>query len=133
MKVTTAFLTGAAALLMPSLASAHHSFAMFDAEKTITLTGTVKEFEWTNPHMWLYVMAPDASGKVVEYPLEMQGPGQSVKNGWKQDSVKPGDKVTVDMHPLRTGARGGQSLSVVLPSGQKLFVTGRAPSPFGDE
>ena len=123
----------ATALLMPSLASAHHSFAMFDAEKTITLTGTVKEFEWTNPHMWLYVMAPDASGKVVEYPLEMQGPGQSVKNGWKQDSVKPGDKVTVDIHPLRTGARGGQLLSVTLPSGQKLFVTGRAPSPFGDE
>jgi hypothetical protein len=121
------------ALLMPSLASAHHSFAMFDAEKTVTLTGTVKEFEWTNPHMWLYVMAPDASGKVVEYPLEMQGPGQSVKNGWKQDSVKPGDKVTVDIHPLRTGARGGQLLSVTLPSGQKLFVTGRAPSPFGDE
>jgi hypothetical protein len=123
----------ATALLMPRLASAHHSFAMFDAEKTITLSGTVKEFEWTNPHMWLYVMAPDASGKVVEYPLEMQGPGQSVKNGWKQDSVKPGDKVTVDIHPLRTGARGGQLLSVILPSGQKLFVTGRAPSPFGDE
>jgi hypothetical protein len=122
-----------AILLAPCLASAHHSFAMFDAEKTITLTGTVKEFEWTNPHMWLYVMAPDTAGKVVEYPLEMQGPGQSVKNGWKQDSVKPGDKVTVAMHPLRTGARGGQLLSVVLPSGQKLFVTGKAPSPFGEE
>jgi hypothetical protein len=82
--------------------------------------------------MWLNVMAPDASGKIVEYPLEMQGPGQSMKNGWKPDSVKPGDKVTVEIHPLKTGARGGQLMSVVLPSGQRLNVTGKAPSPFGE-
>jgi hypothetical protein len=132
MKLTALCLTGFAALLLAPPASAHHSFAMFDAEKTVSLTGTVRELEWTNPHMWLYVMVQDASGKVVEYPLEMQGPGQSMKNGWKQDSVKPGDKVTVEMHPLRTGARGGQLMTVVLPSGQKLNVTGRAPSPFGE-
>jgi Family of unknown function (DUF6152) len=122
----------AAAALMAVPATAHHSFAMFDAEKTLTLSGTVKEIEWTNPHMWLYVMAPDQTGKIQEYPLEMQGPGQSMKNGWKQDSVKPGDKVTVEMHPLKTGARGGQLMSVLLPSGQKLNVTGKAPSPFGE-
>ena len=132
MKVTALCVAGIAACLLAPPASAHHSFAMFDAEKTITLTGTVRELEWTNPHMWLYVMVQDASGKVQEYPLEMQGPGQSMKNGWKQDSVKPGDKVTVEMHPLRTGARGGQLMNVVLPSGQRLNVTGKAPSPFGD-
>src|SRR5258706_15627750 len=120
----------AAAFAVPALA--HHSFAMFDAEKTVTLNGTVKEFEWTNPHMWLYVMVQDAGGKALEYPLEMQGPGQNMKNGWKQDSLKPGDKVTVEMHPLKTGARGGQLLTVVLPSGQKLNVGGKAPSPFGE-
>jgi hypothetical protein len=132
MKVQTLCFAGIAAALWAAPVSAHHSFAMFDAEKTITLNGTVKEMEWTNPHMWLNVMAPDASGKIVEYPLEMQGPGQSMKNGWKPDSVKPGDKVTVEMHPLKTGARGGQLMSVVLPSGQRLNVTGKAPSPFGE-
>jgi hypothetical protein len=132
MKVQALCFAGIAAALWAVPVSAHHSFAMFDAEKTITLTGTVKEMEWTNPHMWLNVMAPDASGKMVEYPLEMQGPGQSMKNGWKQDSVRPGDKVTVEMHPLKTGARGGQLMSVVLPSGQRLNVTGKAPSPFGE-
>ena len=132
MKRISFCLAGIAAFLLAPPASAHHSFAMFDAEKTVSLTGTVRELEWTNPHMWLYVMVPDASGKVVEYPLEMQGPGQSVKNGWKQDSVKPGDKVTVEMHPLRTGAHGGQLMTVLLPSGQKLNVTGKAPSAFGE-
>lgn len=132
MKVQSLCLAGIAAVLLAPPAFAHHSFAMFDAEKTITLNGTVKEFEWTNPHMWLYVMVQDASGKPLEYPLEMQGPGQSMKNGWKQDSLKPGDKVTVEMHPLKTGARGGQLLTVVLPSGRKLDVGGKAPSPFGE-
>ena len=132
MKVQPLCLAGIAAVLLVPPAFAHHSFAMFDAEKTITLNGTVKEFEWTNPHMWLYVMVQDAGGKALEYPLEMQGPGQSLKNGWKQDSLKPGDKVTVEMHPLKTGARGGQLLTVVLPSGQKLNVGGKAPSPFGE-
>jgi hypothetical protein len=132
MKVQILSVAGIAAALMAPSAYAHHSFAMFDAEKTITLNGTVKEIEWTNPHIWLYVMAPDQGGTIQEYPLEMQGPGQSMKNGWKQDSVKPGDKVTVEMHPLKTGARGGQLMTVVLPSGQKLNVTGKAPSPFGE-
>jgi hypothetical protein len=132
MKVHLLPLTGLGLVLISLPASAHHSFSMFDAEKTITLNGTVKELEWTNPHMWLYVMAADQKGKVQEYPLEMQGPGQSIKNGWKQDSVKPGDKVTVEMHPLKTGARGGQLMTVLLASGQKLNVTGKAPSPFGE-
>jgi hypothetical protein len=132
MTVQVLSFAGMAVMLMAVPATAHHSFAMFDAEKTLTLNGTVKEIEWTNPHMWLYVMAADPNGKIQEYPLEMQGPGQSMKNGWKQDSVKPGDKVTVEMHPLKTGARGGQLMSVVLASGQKLNVTGKAPSPFGE-
>ena len=70
---------GVSALALP--AAAHHSFSMFDAEKTITLTGTVKELEWTNPHSWVHLMVQDASGKQVEYPLEMQGTGQAVRLG----------------------------------------------------
>ena len=73
---------------------------MFDREKTLNLTGTVKELEWTNPHAWLNVMVTDDNGKAIEYPLEMQGTGQAQKNGWRPDTVKPGDRVTVAMHPL---------------------------------
>jgi hypothetical protein len=132
MKIPGLCIAAIAVSFLAGPVSAHHSFSMFDAEKTVTLSGTVKEFEWANPHMWLYVMVPDASGKPVEYSLEMQGPGQSVRLGWKPDSVKPGDKVSVDMHPLKTGAHGGQLLSVVLPSGQRLGVTGKPPSAFGE-
>jgi Family of unknown function (DUF6152) len=105
---------------------AHHSFAMFDATKDLTLDGTVKNFEWTNPHMWLYVMVPQANGAPVEYPLEMMAVQGAVRLGWKPDSVKPGDKVTFEFHPLRDGHPGGQLISVVLPGGKKLVVIANA-------
>jgi len=73
-----------AALILPLLAGqalAHHSFAMFDPEKMITQTGTVKEFEWTNPHVWLHITAPDASGKQVEWSFEMQAVAQATSGG----------------------------------------------------
>ena len=114
-------------------AAAHHSFSMFDREKTLTLNGEVKQFEWTNPHAWLYVMVMDDSGKPVEYPLEMQGTGQAQKNGWRPDTVKPGDRVTVSMHPLKSGSHGGQLMTVVLPDGRKMAVTGAPPNPITGE
>ena len=84
-----AALTGA--ITAPALA--HHSFAMFDADKTVTVTGTVKEVEWTNPHTWLRVMVMDqASGKLVQWGFEMGPPAQQIRRGWKPDSLKPGDK-----------------------------------------
>ena len=131
MTIRVLSLAAIAAGLFALPAAAHHSFAMFDGEKTITLSGTVKEMEWTNPHSWVHLMVAEG-GKMIEYPLEMQGTGQAIRLGWKPDSVKPGDKVTVEIHPLRTGGHGGQLLTVVLPSGQKLGVTGKAPSPFGE-
>ena len=129
-----AILSASCGLALVSLpAMAHHSFAMFDREKTVTLNGVVKQFEWTNPHAWLYVMVMDDAGKAVEYPLEMQGTGQAQKNGWRPDSVKPGDKVTVAMHPLKSGSHGGQLLTVVLGDGRKLAVTGAPPDPLTGE
>jgi hypothetical protein len=116
----------AAALSAP--ASAHHSFAMFDAEKNVTLTGTVKEFEWTNPHSWLRVMVDDqTTGKPMQWAVEMGSPAQQAQRGWKPDSVRPGDKVSVTIHPLKDGSRGGQFLSAVLPNGQTLSNPGRRP------
>ncbi len=115
----------AIAVSLPAVpALAHHSFAMFDAQKTVTLDGTVSKFEWTNPHMWLYVKVPQASGDAIEYPLEMQGTAGAVRFGWKRDTVKTGDKVTVQIHPLRDGTHGGQLLNVVLADGKKMNVMG---------
>ena len=88
----------AAAMTAPAFA--HHSFAMFDAEKTVTMTGVVKEFEWTNPHSWIRMMVEDQSGTARQWALEMGSPGQNAQRGWKADTLKPGDKVTVTMHPL---------------------------------
>ena len=120
---------GVAASLFVAPAFAHHSFAMFDATKDLTLQGTVKNFEWTNPHMWLYVIVPQASGAPVEYPLEMMAVQGAVKLGWKPDSVKAGDKISFEFHPLRDGHPGGQLISIVLADGKKLAVIANAAGP----
>ena len=117
-----AALVACCSLVFAGPAMAHHSFSMFDRDKTLTLNGVVKQLEWTNPHAWLYVMV-DENGKAIEYPLEMQAIGQAMKNGWRPDTVKPGDKVSVVMHPLKSGSHGGQLLYVTLPDGHKLAVT----------
>jgi hypothetical protein len=102
-------------------AQAHHSFAMFDQEKTISVSGTVKEFEWTNPHAWIHLTAVDqATGRPVEWSFEMGSVGQIASQGWKADSIKPGDKITVTGHPLRDGSRGGQYRSVTLADGSSI-------------
>jgi hypothetical protein len=100
--------------------SAHHSFAMFDQEEVITLQGTVREFQWANPHSWIQVLVPGAGGKVTEWSVEMSGPGGLARKGWKPRTLKPGDKITVVIHPLRDGGPGGSFVSVALPNGQTL-------------
>ena len=100
-------------------AQAHHSFAMFDHEKIITVSGTLKEFEWTNPHCWLHVSAVDAAtGRTVEWAFEMGSVGQVAAQGWKADIVKPGEKITVGAHPMKDGSRGGQYDSAKLADGR---------------
>jgi hypothetical protein len=126
MNIRTVGSVAVAASLLAVPALAHHSFAMFDATKNVTLNGTVKSFDWTNPHMWLYVMVQPANGAPVEYPLEMMAVQGAVKLGWNPHSVNPGDKVAFEFHPLRDGHPGGQLISVVLPDGKKLGVIGNA-------
>jgi Family of unknown function (DUF6152) len=101
-------------------AFAHHSFAMFEREKFANVSGVVKEYEWTNPHVWIHIMVPNAQGKDVEWSFEMQSIAQDSRAGWRPDSVKPGDKVTVEYHPLKDGSRGGQLTAAVLASGKRL-------------
>lgn len=95
-----------------SVASAHHSTAMFDLDKKVTIEGTVKEVQWTNPHIWIQLLVKDASsGKVVEWSLESGPPGGMARMGWHSDSVQPGDHVSMVINPLKDGRPGGLMLS----------------------
>jgi hypothetical protein len=110
----------AASLSLAAPAFAHHSFAMFNREKADNITGTVKEYEWTNPHVWIHISVPDEQGVAREWSFEMQSVQQDAAAGWRADSVKPGDKVSIEYHPLKDGSRGGQLMSATLSNGQHL-------------
>ena len=128
MRLRALCLTIAAASAMGAPALAHHSFAMFDADKTVTMTGVVKEFEWANPHSWLHLLTVDeATGKPVQWLLELGSPVQQERVGMSRDSLKPGDKVTVTMHPQKDGSRGGGLLTVTLPNGKTVGNGGLRP------
>ena len=89
-------------------ALAHHSFAMFDRSKPTPLTGTVKEFQWTNPHVWIQILADDGHGGEEEWGVECTSINFMDRMGWSHATLKPGDKVTVTIYPLKDGSRGGQ-------------------------
>jgi hypothetical protein len=112
----------AAALSAAAPASAHHSFAMFEPTKTLTFKGTVKTFQWTNPHVVLWVLVqPDGGGAAQEWSLETTSPGVLTRAGWTRQSLKVGDRVSVVLSPLRDGSHGGSLNSVtLLDTGQKL-------------
>ena len=102
---------------MASLATAHHSMAGFDRNKTVTLVGTVKQFKWANPHAWVELEVPNDKGEVVSWNVEMTSPGVLVRAGWKSTTLKPGDKVSIAAHPLMTGDPGAIFVSATLASG----------------
>ena len=115
-------LTAIVAAAFTASALAHHSFAMFDAQKTVTLEGTVKEFEWVNPHSWLRIMVNDEkAGRPVLWAVELSSPSRLVTMGMRADSMKAGDAVSVTIHPLKDGARGGQFIQAVLADGKKVL------------
>ena len=106
--------------------SAHHSFAMFDQEKTLTLEGTVKEFQWTNPHTWLQLVVKDpVTGREQEWGLEAQSVAIQTRMGWTRHSLSPGDHVVVQIHPVNGGLAGGSLLSATVNG--KLI--GNPPAP----
>ena len=117
----------AAAVLVAAPALAHHSFAMFDRQKETTLKGTVKEFQWTNPHSFIEIEVPDEKGVTTAYSVEMNSPNNLTRQGWKSTSLKPGDKVVLLMNPLRDGSKGGLFVSVMLPDGKVLGDPTRIP------
>src|SRR5215510_12918896 len=111
---------GMAVVMCALPAKAHHSFAMFDAEKTIAIEGTVKEFQWTNPHSWIHLTVPDSEGKPVLWSIELGAPTGLARQGWVPKTLTPGMKIKLLIHPLRDGYTGGQFLHVTLPDGRQL-------------
>jgi uncharacterized protein DUF6152 len=112
----------ACVLLVASVAPvmAHHSPAAFDRTKEVKLVGTVKEFRWQNPHTWIEVLVPDEKGKDVLWGVELTSPTYLIRAGWKSNIIKPGDKVTVVVNPVRSGEPSGIFKSLTLADGRVL-------------
>jgi len=117
MKIKTLATAGTVFAMFTIPAFAHHSFAMFDAEKNIKLDGTVKEFQWTNPHSWILMMVKNKAGTDEQWAIEMGGPAGLARQGWVPKTLTPGMKVSAIIHPLKDGTRGGQFMAVTLPDG----------------
>ncbi|MGC1459176.1 MAG: DUF6152 family protein [Steroidobacteraceae bacterium] len=99
---------------------AHHSFAAFDGTRKTTVAGVVKEFQWTNPHCWLFLTVQGANGAVEEWQLEALSPNVLGRQGWKRNTVKPGEKVTVVFNPMRDGSKGGALISLTDENGNTI-------------
>ena len=129
MKLSTISLAGIAiGIFAAAPALAHHSFAMFDAEKNVKLEGTVKEFQWTNPHSWILMMVKNAQGVDEQWAIEMGGPAGLARQGWVPKTLTPGMKISAIIHPLKDGTRGGQFMAVTLPDGSLKGNANARPS-----
>jgi len=115
----------AAALALAAAAAApafaHHSTAMFDMDHEVQLKGTVKDFQWTQPHTFITFEVPNGSGGMDEYGVEGMSPSYLGRNGWSKHTLSPGDKVTLAIHPLKDGRKGGFDASVTFPDGKIMY------------
>ena len=115
-------LAGFSATVLP--VAAHHSFSVFNTSETKTVTGTVKEIEWTNPHIWLWVNVTNDKGGVDVYAFEGMSPNFLERRGWTRTTLKVGDKITVDYNPLRDGKNGGMFRTGRMENGKTLTMGG---------
>jgi hypothetical protein len=109
---------------------AHHSFAMFDTAKRVTMAGTVTAFEWTNPHAYIEIDVPDEKGIVKHWSVELGSTSILMQAGWKFTDIKAGDKITVVLNPLRSGEAGGLLVTVTVRDGR---VLGNGPGRVGGQ
>ena len=117
----------AAGLLGSGPALAHHSFAMFDMSQTKAISGTVTDFQWTNPHTWIWLEVPTATGG-EPWGIEGMSPNFLERRGWTKNTLKVGDKVTVFIHPVKDGGKGGSFVKVTLPDGKEMNMMGAYPA-----
>jgi len=120
---TRALIFAGIAALMPAAAVpafAHHSYAEFDTDAKKTIAGTVKEFQWTNPHSWLLVNVPNDKGEMEQWAVELNSVSLLAARGWRPKTVVPGDKVEVTFHPMRNGSKAGSYMAIKLPNGKTM-------------
>lgn len=111
-----------AALCISAAAYAHHSTAMFDHSKQVTLDGTVKEFQFNNPHCFIQLLAVDSHGEQQEWSIELGAPAHLIRHGWTRNTVRPGDKLKMTINPLKDGNNGGLFVSATNAEGKDLGV-----------
>jgi hypothetical protein len=109
-------------------ASAHHSAAMFDSTKTVELNGTVKEFQWTNPHTWIQLYVNNERGERVEWSIEGGSPGTLSRNGWRPSTFASGASVVIKVHPMLSGAPSGSFVGAKFDDGKTLGRWEAAPA-----
>jgi hypothetical protein len=109
-----------AVALAAGAAQAHHSFAMFDMAREVTVSGTVRQFQWTNPHAYIQLMAKDEQGRDVEWSMEMGAPMYLYARGWRPSSLKAGMQIKVTLNPLRNGRPGGVVRDVTTADGKPI-------------
>jgi hypothetical protein len=114
------FVAALSLLALPVLA--HHSSSMFDMQSEITLTGTIREFQFTNPHCWIQLLVT-TNGAIDEWSIQMGAPIQVFQGGWNAHTLKPGDKIIVIVHPMRDGSKGGNFISATTADGGQLGRT----------
>jgi hypothetical protein len=112
----------------PRAAGAHHSTAMFEPERRVTLNGTIKDFQWTNPHAWIQIVVPGADGKPADWSFECGSPNTLSRQGWKPSTFKPGDAVTIVANPMKDGTPAGLLYTVTLADGRVLGPGALSPA-----
>ena len=117
------------AAAMTSPASAHHSFAAFNVTVEKTITGTVKQVDWTNPHTWIWVDVTNDKGSVDTFGFEGMSPNYLARRGWTKSTLKPGDKISVTFRPMKDGSNGGMFMNAKRPTGEVLSMTGQPIDP----
>src|SRR6185369_4986935 len=118
-RIALRMMTAAAVVIgLASPLGAHHSPVMFDMTKSVTIEGTVVEFSWTNPHSSIQMDVANAAGVMERWGVEMGSPNSMVRAGWKSTILKPGDRVSVTVRPLKSGERGGMFVSIKLADGR---------------
>lgn len=115
--------------LTSSSIEAHHSYAMFDMTKTLVLAGTFKSVHWTNPHTWYTITVPQPDGKVAQWGLEGPSPVVLTRQGWRENSIKAGDKAAVTVHPHRDGMLVASLTTIAFDDGHTLQIRSPRDAP----
>jgi hypothetical protein len=119
-RIIAVFIIVTALSLAAGTLLAHHSAAMFDNQKVKELTGTIKEFQWKNPHVWIQVYVQNSAGVKEEWSIEGGGPNSLSRQGWRPTTFKPGDPVSIKVNPMKDGSTGGLFVGAKLPDGKTI-------------